>query len=361
MGVEAIPQSITWIDAQQESPATVEYIDQTKLPHVLDLVRANTIEDVQDAIARLAVRGAPAIGVAGAMGVALWAAGHANLPAEPFLAQLNLAADKMVMVRPTAVNLAWAVEQMRILAREEISRGEAVKSLVDKLIALAKRLAQEDIETNRKIGKQGATLIKPQSCVLTHCNAGSLATVHFGTALGVIYTAHEEGKINRVFADETRPVGQGARLTCWELMQAGVPCTLLPDSAAASLLQSGTIDCVIVGADRIARNGDTANKIGTMPLALAARHARVPFYIAAPCSTIDLTCATGAGIPIEQRSSLEVTSIGAPKDVAVYNPAFDVTPGTLIDAIITEKGVVFPRKCLEQQGQFDIRDALFSQ
>jgi methylthioribose-1-phosphate isomerase len=313
MTAEPIPPTIAWADGR------VVMIDQRRLPGELVLLDAPTVDGLCAAIATLAIRGAPALGVAGAMGIAL-----AAQTGEP----LADAARRLVATRPTAVNLAWGVA--RALAADD--------PLVEAL-----RLASEDLDRNRRIGFHGAALLPDDARVLTHCNAGALACVGYGTALGVIRAAHEQGRRPTVWVDETRPVLQGARLTAWELDRLGIPATLVADVMAASLMSSGLVDCVVVGADRIAVNGDVANKVGTYGLAVLARHHDIPFYVAAPTSTIDPACPTGDRIPIEHRPDDEVTRIGAtriaPAGMAVENRAFDVTPSALVTALITEDGV----------------------
>lgn len=311
-----------------------DYIDQRLLPGELRIERTRDWRQVVDAIKTLAVRGAPAIGLAGAAALALWAAQAGSS------VSADGAAEEIATARPTAVNLRWAVERARREVADGVGwqdAGAAAAALYDLVV----RMQEEDEATNRTMGANGAELIAPGSRILTHCNAGSLATYYFGTALGVVYTAAQQRKIERVYADETRPVGQGARLTVWELARAGVPTTLICDNMAASLMAKGEVDAVIVGADRIARNGDTANKIGTYGVAVLAREHGIPFYVAAPTSTIDPSLADGSGIVIEQRAASEV--LPQPIDgVDVWNPAFDVTPARYITRIITEKGVFEP-------------------
>ena len=308
-----IPPTIEWRDG------CVRMIDQRLLPGRLEFLEARTVDELCDAISTLAVRGAPALGVAGAMGMAL-AAVTGEDPGS--------AATRIVATRPTAVNLAWGVAQGRAAADP---------------VAEAVRLAADDVARNRRLGAFGAELVPEGGRVLTHCNAGALACAGYGTALGVIRAAHEAGRRPTVWVDETRPVLQGARLTAWELDRLGIPATLVADVMAGSLMAGGEVDCVVVGADRIAANGDVANKVGTYGLAVLARHHGVPFYVAAPMSTVDRACPTGAGIPIEHRSGDEVTSLEghriAPAGVRAENRAFDVTPAGLVTAIITEEGV----------------------
>ena len=322
----------------------VRYIDQTKLPHELVMRETTDYRVLADSIRRLEVRGAPAIGVAAAMGVALAALECRARDAGAFHAGVEDAARALRATRPTAVNLTWAASRM-LRALDEVvplGRDEQIRRIIDEALSIA----EEDRLLSRRIGENGAALLADGDCVLTHCNAGGLATAEYGTALAVIYAAVEAGKSLRVFADETRPLLQGARLTTWELMARGIDVTLLVDGAAASAMARGMIDKVIVGADRIARNGDVANKVGTFPLALAARRHGIPFYVAAPHTTLDPSALTGRDIPIEERPAEEVTSIAghriAPPGVKVYNPAFDVTPAELVGAIITDRGVFGP-------------------
>lgn len=300
------------------------------------------MDEIWEAIKSLRVRGAPAIGIAGALGVVL---GIWNCQAESyeeFKSQLDSVADYLATSRPTAVNLFWALDRMRVTAEKHKSRP--ISELKEILLDEAYKIIEEDKQICRAIGRNGAELLPDECTVLTHCNAGALATADYGTALGVIYAAAEMGKNVKVFADETRPLLQGARLTTWELMQNGIDVTLICDDMAATVMKGGMVDCVIVGADRIAANGDTANKIGTYNLAILAKEHGLPFYVAAPVSTFDLSLENGDLIPIEQRKPEEVKQpFGlkiAPEEVKVYNPAFDVTPARYITAIITEKGVI---------------------
>lgn len=322
----------------------LELIDQTKLPREYIIVKCITYQDVAVAIKDMIVRGAPAIGVTAAYGAAIGAAAVNTDSKELFFKEFEEICRHLRSTRPTAVNLFWAINRIRdtALANKEKSVSE-IKQLI---ITEACKMDKEDIETNMALGSNGNELIKANSTILTHCNAGALATCDYGTALGVIRAAHESGKNVKVYADETRPYLQGARLTAWELMQEGIPVTLICDNMAGHFMKSGEIDCVIVGADRIALNGDTANKIGTYSVAVLAKENKIPFYIAAPVSTIDFSIATGDSIPIEERKSEEVTHIKginiAPEGVKVANPSFDVTPNRYISAIITEKGVVYP-------------------
>jgi methylthioribose-1-phosphate isomerase len=287
------------------------------------------------------IRGAPAIGVAAAMGVAL---GVCQASERDLDSQVETICDTLARTRPTAVNLFWAIERMKRLYWS--LKGKPIAEIRRRLVEEAQRMREEDIAINRAIGRHGVALVPDRKTVLTHCNAGALATAGYGTALGVIRAAREAGKNVDVFAGETRPFLQGARLTVWELQQDGIPTTLITDGMAGHFLHSGRIGCVVVGADRIAANGDVANKVGTYPVAVLAKENHVPFYVAAPISTLDLTLASGEQIPIEQRSAAEVTHFFgqqvAPEGTAVENPAFDVTPSRYVTAIITEKGVARP-------------------
>ena len=322
----------------------VKIIGQTLLPGELRILDCHTSQEVFDAIRRLQVRGAPAIGVAGAMGLVLALRdSQARAPAE-FLREARTAADALASARPTAVNLSWALERLLRVAGD--NPGMSVEQLKHRLLREAISIRDEDARMCRAIGENGAALLKGGDGVLTHCNAGALATAEYGTALAAIFVAQEQGKRLRVFADETRPLLQGARLTAWELLEAGVDVTLICDNMAGQVMKEGKIQRVLVGADRIAANGDTANKIGTYSVAVLAREHGIPFYVAAPSSTFDLSIPDGSRIPIEQRSAEEVTNgFGrrtAPHGVKVYNPAFDVTPARYIAAIITERGVIQP-------------------
>ena len=319
-------------------------IDQTRLP--LEEVERTcaTWPEVADAIRTLVVRGAPAIGVAAAFGVALAARQSGAREFEGLLADLEEAIKGLGATRPTAVNLFWALERMR--RRVLAGRGRPLPEIRAGLLAEAQAILDEDLAANRAMGAHGAALVPAGARILTHCNAGALATAGYGTAVGVIRAAHAEGKVALVWVDETRPVLQGSRLTAWEMVKEGIPHRLISDVAAASVMQRGEVDLVITGADRIAANGDTANKIGTYGVAVLARHHAIPFYVAAPFSTIDIAIASGASIVIEERDPAEVRQLGgrqtAPAESPVYNPAFDVTPAELIAAIITERGVYRP-------------------
>jgi len=329
------------VETVKWTPAGVVMIDQTKLPRTVAFVTCKTHIEVAEAIRSMVVRGAPAIGVAAAMGIAL---GVRNTPPERLDEEFPAICATLAATRPTAVNLFWAIDRMKRLY--ESLRGAPPERLRQAFADEAVRICEEDIAINRAIGANGAPLVEDGKSVLTHCNAGALATAGYGTALGVVRAAVEAGKRVHVFADETRPFLQGARLTVWELQQDGIPVTLITDNMAGHFLKSGRIGCVIVGADRIARNGDTANKIGTYSVAVLARENNVPFYVAAPVSTLDLSLASGDAIPIEQRPAAEVTHVFgvpvAPEGTAVENPAFDVTPARYISAIITERGVARP-------------------
>jgi len=325
-------ETIQWIDDR------VVMIDQRRLPLVEEYVTCETYEEVAAAIKEMVIRGAPAIGVAAAMGIAL---GLLHASESDLDRQFDTICDTLGRTRPTAVNLFWAIERMKRLYGS--LRGQDLAAIRRAMIAEVLRVREEDIAICRAIGRNGAVLVPDQATVLTHCNAGALATAGYGTALGVIRAAAESGKKVDVFADETRPFLQGARLTAWELQQDGIPTTLITDNMAGHFLKSGRIGCVVVGADRIAANGDVANKIGTYSVAVLAKENHVPFFVAAPISTLDLTLASGDSIPIEQRAASEVTHVFgqlvAPAEIAVENPAFDVTPARYVTAIITEKGV----------------------
>lgn len=325
---------------------TLYILDQTKLPVEVVYFPCDSVKDVWDAIKTLKVRGAPAIGIAGAFGIALGVRKVNLSNVEEFIEYAKRIGEELASARPTAVNLQWAIDRIIKVVEENSSAG--VEKLKELLYAEAQRILEEDIAVCRKIGEVGSSLIKDGDNILTHCNAGGLATGGFGTALGVIYKAKEEGKQIHVYVDETRPVLQGARLTAWELMYAGVECTLICDNMAATLMKQGRIDVVIVGADRIAKNGDTANKIGTYNLACLCKIHKIPFYIAAPISTFDFSIEDGTRIPIEERPGEEVTCIWgvriAPANVKVYNPAFDVTPNSYITGFITERGFYKPEE-----------------
>jgi methylthioribose-1-phosphate isomerase len=344
----ATPKSIEWVSGHN---GFVRLLDQTLLPTTLGYRNCHSVEDVYEAIRSLRVRGAPAIGVAAAFGVVV---GVQHTCSEVFDAMLAHVTDHLRASRPTAVNLFWALDRMERCAAN--NKGQTLAQITQALLKEALAIQAEDAAMCHAIGRAGADLIREGSGVLTHCNTGGLATAEYGTALSVMFTAADQGRRFRVFADETRPLLQGARLTTWELQQAGIDVTLICDSMAAQVMKEGRVQLVIVGADRIAANGDAANKIGTYGVALLAKAHGIPFYVAAPSSTFDLDLPNGDGIPIEQRDPREVThGFGrqtAPDGVAVYNPAFDVTPARLITGLITEKGIIQPvtetaiRECL---------------
>jgi methylthioribose-1-phosphate isomerase len=324
-------------------------LDQTRLPAETRWVEARTADEVADAIRTMVVRGAPAIGVAAAFGVALWAqglarAGTPRLDAAAFAQAFLPVRARLAATRPTAVNLFWALDRMSRAVRDAQPLAPAARA--DRLAAEARAILDEDLAANRRMGRLGAELIPDGARILTHCNAGALATAGYGTALGVIRAAHEAGKRIEVLADETRPFLQGARLTTWELREDGIPVTLVTDNMAGHLMQRRRVDLVIVGADRIAANGDVANKIGTYGLAVLAKEHRLPFYVAAPVSTFDLSLVSGEEIPIEERDPREVTMLAgrpiAPEGIPALHPAFDVTPARLVTAIITEAGLAKP-------------------
>ncbi|HTC46632.1 MAG TPA: S-methyl-5-thioribose-1-phosphate isomerase [Candidatus Aquilonibacter sp.] len=319
----------------------VRFIDQTKLPMEETYVTCKTHEQVADVIRTMVVRGAPAIGVAAAMGIAL---GMKNSKAESvgeLKQELDQICDVIGKTRPTAVNLFWAIQRMR--EKFERARVRPLAQIKHELIEESKRMHAEDIAANQAMGRHGATLMPSEGGVLTHCNAGALATAGYGTALGVIRAAVEQGKKIHVYADETRPFLQGSRLTAWELMKDNIPTTVISDNMAGAMMRQGKIGAIVVGADRIAANGDVANKIGTYTVAVLAKEHGIPFYVAAPISTVDLACADGNEIPIEQRNAREVTHIAGkqmvPDGVQIENPAFDVTPAKYVTAIITERGI----------------------
>jgi methylthioribose-1-phosphate isomerase len=388
MPLEDIPRTIWWEDGK------VYLVDQTRLPLQGDILACHTYDGVCIAIKSLAVRGAPALGVAAAFALALWSEteGAEIDNVDEYVARLDEVAMEVMSTRPTAVNLFWGAERIRQVAQGNADLG--VERLRELVLQEALNIAEQDEERNRRLGAHGAELLPEHAKVLTHCNAGSLATSYFGTALGVIFTAHEQGKIDHVWVDETRPVNQGGRLTAWELRVAGVPSALIADNMAATVMAAGWVDAVIVGADRIAANGDTANKIGTYALAVLAHYHGIPFYVAAPSSTVDLTLSTGEQITIEQRDPRELEGVTVsgtfepdspeaakafdvlteegpydvpltkghvmtierkgggygfdawfrmvPPNIEVYNPAFDITPHELITAFITENGVIRP-------------------
>ena len=388
-GVDNIPRTIWWGEDEVTGKPAVFLIDQTRLPLQGDVLMCNVAEGVCLAIQAMGVRGAPALGVAAALALALWTENEAgdieNI--EDYVAGLSEVALAVESTRPTAVNLAWGAERIRRVAMDNMDMPlDELKALV---VQEARNIEAEDEKRNRMIGEHGAALLPDEAKILTHCNAGSLATAYFGTALGVVFTAHEQGKIAHVWVDETRPVNQGGRLTTWELGLAGIPFALIADSMAGFVMSKGWVDAIIVGADRIAANGDTANKIGTYALAVLAKHHGIPFYVAAPTSTVDLTISTGEDIVIEERDPREMMGFTVsgtfepdssdanrafdlltkghrmeierkgggysfdgwfritPPNVQVFNPAFDITPGELITAIITERGPIRPEPDFE--------------
>ena len=394
MAMSDIPRTLYWGEDASTGRPAVFILDQTRLPLQGDVLQCNIAEGVCMAIGTLAVRGAPALGVAAALSLALWTANETEgiADVDDYLAGIDQVTEKVTSTRPTAVNLFWGAERIRRAAHDNSDMPlEELKALV---IQEALNMQAEDEERNRKIGRFGADLLPQEAKILTHCNAGSLATAYFGTALGIVFTAHEDGKIAHVWVDETRPVNQGGRLTAWELRVADIPSALIADNMAASVMKNGWVDAVIVGADRICANGDTANKIGTYGLAVLAKEHGIPFYVAAPSSTVDLTLFDGSQIVIEERDPRELTGFTVagtfepdspdasrawdlltskgiyelplakghqmsiqrkgggysfdawfkmtPPGIEVYNPAFDVTPAEYITAIITERGVVYP-------------------
>jgi methylthioribose-1-phosphate isomerase len=327
------------------TPNGVRFLDQTKLPLEETYVLATSYQQVADVITTMVVRGAPAIGVSAAMGVALGVRQSKAATIPDLAKEFDIICNTLAATRPTAVNLFWAIARMRErFAGLTAQHGVTPQTIADALVKEAQQMYDEDIAACKTMGANGAELLPETGGVLTHCNAGALATCGYGTALGVIRAAVESGRAIHVYADETRPFLQGARLTAWELMHDGIPTTVLCDNMAASLMRQGKIRAVIVGADRIAANGDVANKIGTYSVAILAKEHGIPFYVAAPWSTIDLATTNGDGIPIEQRAAIEVTHHGGkqltPHGVGIENPAFDVTPAKYVTAIITERGVL---------------------
>ncbi|AZR72693.1 S-methyl-5-thioribose-1-phosphate isomerase [Anoxybacter fermentans] len=320
----------------------LKLLDQRKLPVVTEFITCSTYEEVGECIREMVVRGAPAIGATAAYGMAIGAMTSSVKDTLTLVKELEHIAEYLCQTRPTAVNLFWAIDRMLNVAKA--NENLSLEEFKERLLEEAHQIANEDIEINRRIGAHGEKLIDDGDTILTHCNAGALATVDYGTALGVIRAAHEAGKKVHVYADETRPYLQGARLTAWEMVQEEIPVTLITDNMAGYVMKLGRIQKIIVGADRIAANGDTANKIGTYSLAVLAKEHGIPFYVAAPVSTFDFSIKTGDEIPIEERSPREVTHIGdiqiAPEGVKIFNPAFDVTPHEYITAIITEYGVI---------------------
>lgn len=332
-------KTIEWIDTYSKM------VDQTKIPYEYSFINITSGDDMFSAIRTMIVRGAPAIGIAGAHGINLYAQELAQkfLTRQEFVQNLLEKADYMKTSRPTAVNLMWAVEKQK----EVIKNSKAdIQGIIKELIENSIKLENEDIEINKKIGDYGAEVVPKGGTILTHCNAGGLATVGYGTALGVVRSAFAKDNTVQVFADETRPRQQGARITTFELVMDNIPVTLITDGMCSYFMKKGMIDLVVVGADRIAANGDTANKIGTYTVAIAAKYHNVPFYVAAPLSTIDTSIASGAEIPIEERAAEEVTHINGQRicaeGVKIINPGFDVTPNELITGIITEKGIIRP-------------------
>lgn len=333
-----------WLDEEND---LLMYIDQTLLPQEAKICACKDAIELYHIIKRLSIRGAPAIGVGAAIGLYAAASRFEDESEDGFLYSLQKSAQFINSSRPTAVNLAWALKRMVRCA--ESQAGSGIENIKAALKREAKAIYEEDIETCRKIGEFGETLIKDGDSILTHCNAGALAAVRYGTALAPIYIAAEKGKKVSVYSDETRPLLQGARLTVYELAENGIPVTLQCDGMAASLMASGRINSVFVGADRIASNGDTANKIGTLGVAIIAKHFGIPFYVCAPISTVDFECPNGESIVIEQRSGREIAEMHYAKKMThpgakIYNPAFDVTPAGLITAIITEKGILKPNE-----------------
>ncbi|MCE5194531.1 MAG: S-methyl-5-thioribose-1-phosphate isomerase [Nitrospiraceae bacterium] len=333
-------KAIEWRDGK------VILLDQSRLPIEVKFIECNNYQLIVEAIKKLWIRGAPAIGIAAAMGIALGAQDLTAKKFKEFFEGINKICDFLLLTRPTAVNIKWAIERIKKMLRE--NKHESVNRLKELLISEALKIHEEDIEVNKAIGRYGAKFIKDGDTILTHCNAGCLATGGYGTATSAIYTAIEQGKKIQVIADETRPVLQGARLTAWEFMQAGVPVTLITDNTAGALIKKGEINLAIVGTDRTVRNGDVANKIGTYTVAVLCKENKIPFYVAAPLSSIDFKMPNGSMIPIEERDTEEVTHIFgkcqiAPDNIMVRNLAFDVTPAKYITAIVTEKGAFRPK------------------
>jgi methylthioribose-1-phosphate isomerase len=331
-------RTIEWHDGK------VRMIDQQRLPGEFVILEYTDYHGVADAITTMKIRGAPAIGAAAAFGLALAVAHSSGASRQQVLAAFDRAANVLSQTRPTAVNLFWAIQRMSEVAKDP--RWKTAEQVIDAVVQEAQRIADEDVEVNKRMGTHGAVLIQDGDNILTHCNAGALATVDYGTTLGVVRAAHEQGKRIHVWVDETRPFLQGARLTAWELLQAGIPATLITDNMAGHFMSRGKVDIVLVGADRIAANGDVANKIGTYSLAVLAKENGIPFYSVAPTSTVDLSIPTGADIPIEERDPREVTHIqGNPitaEGVQAAHPAFDVTPHRYVTGIVTEAGIVYP-------------------
>jgi len=324
----------------------LKLLDQRILPLETKYYEAANYKEVCEAIKKMVVRGAPAIGATGAYGYYLAVKENISADNVTFLDEIETAKEELLATRPTAVNLSWGINRMEKVLKDALAKDIHESEIAQKLLAEANQIAKEDIETNKKLGQKGNSLIEKDDKILTHCNAGALATVGYGTALGVIRAAHESGKNIKVYMDETRPRLQGASLTAFEMLEEEIPSTLIVDSTAATLMKKQVIDKVVVGADRIAKNGDTANKIGTFMLSVLAKEYDIPFYIAAPISTVDFEIESGEEIEIEIRDDKEVTEIRSvritPEGVDVYNPAFDVTPAENITAIITEQGVIKP-------------------
>lgn len=366
MHIQPNPQSsnrLPTVDLDDEQSALV-ILDQTRLPNETVLLHLTELEQIYHAIQALQVRGAPAIGVSAAIGLYLAAKQIAETAPDKvqFFARLHSAKEYLAGARPTAVNLSWALERMEQTALQ--CQGRDLPQIVARMRHEALRIREQDIDCCRKIGEYGLSLLRPQMGLLTHCNAGRLAAVEYGTATAPIYLGSERGYDFQVYADETRPLLQGARLTAYELSAAGIPVTLICDNMASAVMKSGRIDAVLVGCDRVAANGDTANKIGTSGVAILARHYGIPFYVCAPTATIDLACPTGDAIVIEERPAQEVTQLWykepmAPDGVPVFNPAFDVTDHSLIDAIITEYGILRPPYAASIPKLFETREELF--
>jgi len=331
-------RTVEWHDRK------VRLIDQQRLPQEFVVLEYTNYRGVAEAINKMKIRGAPAIGAAAAFGLALAVVHSATTSRPQVLAEFGRAADVLAQTRPTAINLFWAIQRMSEIANSP--RWKTAEQVINAVVQEAQRIADEDVEVNKRIGAHGAVLIQDGDHILTHCNAGALATVDYGTALGVVRAAHDQGKRIHVWVDETRPFLQGARLTAWELLQAGIPATLITDNMAGHFMSRGKVDIVLVGADRIAANGDVANKIGTYSLAVLAKENGIPFYSVAPTSTVDLSIANGADIPIEQRDPREVTHIQGmlitAEGVQAAHPAFDVTPHRYITGIVTETGIIYP-------------------
>ncbi len=334
-----------WFTVRWEDGAVV-LLDQRALPERETYLRLRTVEEVARAIEDLAVRGAPAIGCTAALGVALAAHSSATVHTQELAREVEAACKRLERTRPTAVNLFWALDRMRRLLSSRCAAGDPIPALRNALLDEARAVVEEDVEICRRLGRAGVELVPDGARVLTHCNAGGLATAGYGTALGVVRAAVEAGRRVSVLADETRPFLQGARLTAWELQRDGIPVTVIADNMVAHLMRNGEVDLVLVGADRVAANGDVANKIGTYGLALLARDHGLPFYVAAPCSTLDPATPSGEAIPIEERGRREMAECGGrpvvPEGVPVRHPAFDVTPAELVTALVTERGLARP-------------------